>query len=193
MKRLSLILTITVFAFLAIGQATAIIIYESSVTASFSSEGAPIGYHGIYTFEVFNEASGTDEEGNGPGNLWWFTTFFSDDVFGATMSTFPAPIGWAVIPIELNQMRFTISPTQFGVAPGASLGGFNVAVQFLYPEDPVPQDLDYAVSWSSMTAGSAQSGKTSPPGHTPEPATLLLIGGGLIAIAAGYIKKKKKV
>ena len=169
---------ITAFALLMIGKATAVIIYESSVSSHFSGSVAA----GVYAYEVSNEAYGT--EGEDPGNIWLFTIFFDTDVFNTT-ETIATPLGWMAAPIGQNQMEFTLDPDNFGIEPDASLGGFEVAVEFIDASDPVPRTQPYSVSWDT---GGSQSAQT----HTPEPATLLLLGGGLIAIAAGYAKRKRK-
>ena len=52
MRRLSLAIMITVFAFLVIVEAKAVIIYDSSVSSKFSGSAAD---GGVYAYEVFNE------------------------------------------------------------------------------------------------------------------------------------------
>jgi hypothetical protein len=181
MKRLSLVFIIAAFAFLVISKATAVIIYESDVAAHFLGSAAD---GGTYSYLVSNNAYGT--EGEEVSNIWWFTLVFEPTIFNPILpSNVQTPEGWTPIVVGQNEMNFTMDPRIYGIAPGASLGGFEVAVTFQDPSGPVPLTQDYTVAWDGGGSHSAQT-------HTPEPTTLLLLSGGLIVITAGYAKRKKK-
>jgi hypothetical protein len=179
-----------------VGRATATIFYESNVQSNF--QGSAVD-GGTYAYEVFNDAYGdANESPEDIGNIFSFTLFFDESIFNPIMLAdvqTPNQYQWMPLVIGENQMNIAIDPMQFGIAPGSSLSGFEVSVtftdSFINSGDPIPQTQPYSVTWDTLDGPRTQDNTTDNTTHTPEPATLLLIGSGLIFIA-GYAAKRKR-
>jgi hypothetical protein len=198
---------IVAFTFLVIGQATAKFIeglgnFEADVAYTFTSvDEYPDDfsnkdlYHGVYEYTLTNLEGGYSDV-----PLYWFSLYFENSVYigdsGADniVKTIDKPGGWMTIvtpPNQFNEYNIQINFSFSNPLYVGESGDFAVAVAFRNEPipDPVPNQF-YDVNW--VIPGADASGlQTHPNTNTPEPATLLLIGIGLIAIA-GYAAKKKK-
>jgi hypothetical protein len=173
MKRLGLALMIASLALLVAGQAMATLYGSTSFTFT-----AP----NIYELTIENTGDPTDTDAE---SIQSFTATVQGT---ASYTAISAGQDWQAIFIPGLGMAFYRSdPTVAGsmIDPGEDpLGGF------IFSISPNPADpTDPAAPWVNLTGdtGGGVAGHSNP---VPEPATLLLIGVGLIAIA-GYAAQKR--
>jgi hypothetical protein len=169
MKRLGLGLMIASLALLVAGQAMA-----SSGTAvwSFAGTGPPYG-GGTYQLTVENHADSTNPI------VGMIVSAPSVSLYDA--ESFPQPTGWTGENWPFFGLYF--DGAGYEINPGEELPGFLLGVTFSSPQDPLPSpQVTFLYDGEGQVAGNVTP--------VPEPATLLLIGVGLIAIA-GYAAKKR--
>jgi hypothetical protein len=174
MKRLGLALMVVALAFLMVGQATA-----SFLAYDFTEDPATPEDDGTYNFTGFN----TDDTMSISGMVVYFSN--PVDLSPVNEPVITSPTGWSGMFFSPLAAAWYMTGSD-AIGPESALGGFLAKVQFVGGmPDPVPS-FSYTLTYEGG-AGQVQ-GNTRP---IPEPATLLLIGVGLVAIA-GYAAKKKK-
>jgi hypothetical protein len=189
MKRLGLALMMASLVFLLVGQATATIITESSMEIEILSGSINPGEVVTLGYTLLNEAYSD----NPPEDIYPIYSLVLDytdtNIFASIDPTsIQAPVGWGFMlwgPYMVWNM--TMDPQTYGAQAGVPLSGFEVSVT-LGPNAANPLGHPYQVMWDNPNGFNPQGGGMA---STPEPTTLLLIGGGLIAIA-GYTRIRKK-
>jgi hypothetical protein len=202
MKRLGLGLMIASLALLVAGQAMALPIFsaEIEITQESITVDGPLGdgltYHTRIDYTITNLGTQVDD-----GSIWYVSMSFEDNQYGQSVAfdrykTIQVPggpawdgsldaedyDGWLVFEPDSSVVHWGFFG---GAIPGdGGVGIFSVATQF---DGPIPVNMSQEVSVQFTEHFGSYQGTAS----TPEPTTLLLIGGGLIAIA-GYARIRKK-
>ncbi len=200
MKKILLVLTLMIIMGLGIGKAEAV-----NYVSLLSTDGScgwlevdysttPVGGYYTYDYTLHLQDYGTYTLPDGKSYFSWFKSLKvmnppGDNVTETSPST---PSNWNFVQASgniyyewdaLNANHYLYNPYYGAIPTGApigSLSGFGI-------KSKVPPAMVTAFSWNG--GGTAQGTTYGP---VPEPTTLLLLGSGLLGLAA-FGRKKRKV
>jgi len=164
-----LTIVIAVLAIIAISRLVlAIPIVDVNTTVTYD----PVTAVYTYSYEIVNDQ-------NSPDYVGIFDLFPAVSVFNVS-----SPTGWDYM-VAANWVEWYSTWYTYDIAPGNSLSGFSL--QSYGPPGNITYD---AGAWGATYPDDYAFGNTV--GPVPEPATLLLIGGGLAGLVA-FRRKFKNI